>query len=89
MLVRKKVELFNLWLDNQQDWDRVVCTVEREQATTNLSRKEWQAIQAKTLKASMSEDRFNDIIKKRTDAGLYYKDDDFPDDPMDWVSKEN
>ena len=31
----------------------------------------------------MSEERFNDLVKKRTEAGLYYKDEDWPDDPED------
>lgn len=87
MLLRKKQELFNIWLDNSQDWDKVKCAVERQQLTSNLNRKEWTAVQAKTLKAEMSEDRFNDIIKKRTESGLYYQDEDYPSDPMDRGSK--
>lgn len=49
----------------------------------DLSRKEWTAVQAKTLKAELTEERFDDLIKRRTDAGLYYPDEDYPQDPMD------
>ena len=83
MLVRRKQDLFALWLDNQMDWDRVKCEVEREQATLNLSRKEWSAVQAKDLQKQYSEERYNDIVQKRTEAGLFYLDDDYPDDPLD------
>ena len=83
MLVRRKQDLFSLWLDNQMDWDRVKCEVEREQATLNLSRKEWTAVQAKDLQKQYSQERYDDIIQKRTEAGLYYVDDDYPNDPLD------
>ena len=86
MLKHKKHELFNLWLDNGMDWDKVTCHVEREQATKNLSRKQWTAIQAKVLKEKLTPERFEEIIKKRMDAGLFYKDDDYPNDPLDRVS---
>ena len=85
MLARKKVELFNIWLENQMDWDRVSMKVERENRTSNLNRAEWEAVQAKTLRASYTEDQFNDLIKKRTEANLYYKDEDFPEDPEERV----
>lgn len=75
--------MFNIWLDNQCDWDKLKCHVERERASLDLSRKEWTAVQAKTLKAELSEERFEDLIKRRTDAGLYYPDEDYPSDPMD------
>jgi len=86
MLKRKKHELFNLWMDNGMDWDKVTCHVEREQACKNVSRKQWTAVQSKVLKQQLTPERYEDIIKKRMDAGLYYKDDDYPNDPLDWVS---
>lgn len=61
--------------------------MEREQSTSNLARKEWIAVQAKTLKLSMEPDRFEDLIKKRTEQGLFYADEDYPADPMDQGSK--
>ena len=85
MLKRKKVDLFALWLDHGQDWGRVTCQVERAKETSNLARKEWGAVKAKTLKAEMDEEKYKDLIKKRTDQGLYYKDEDYPDDPEDNV----
>ena len=83
MLKRKKQDLFAIWLDSDQSWDRVEMEVERLQQSTNLARKEWCAVQAKVLKASMDEAKYQDLLKKRVDAGLYYKDDDYPDDPED------
>lgn len=86
----KKTDLFALWLDNDEDWDRVTCSVERYMESRNLSRKQWTAIQAKVLKARYNDDeKFNTVIKQRTDAGLFYLDDMFPEDPMDWVLPKN
>lgn len=75
------MELFNIWLDSGKNWDKVAAHFEREQASQNLSRKQWTAIQAKELKKRMSEERFKDLIEKRTSAGLYYQDADYPNDP--------
>lgn len=82
---KKKNDLFELWLDHGMDWDKVVCEVERLARTKNLARKEWIAVQAKVLKVQMDEDKYNDLIQKRTTAGLYYPDDDYPTDPLDRV----
>ena len=79
--------MFGLWLDFGEDWDRVQCEVERRAESTNLARSEWVAVQAKTLKAGMEQSKFDELIKKRIDAGLYYQDLDFPSDPMDWGSQ--
>ena len=73
-----------MWLENDMSRDRVQCVVERQQTSSNLSRKEWVAVQAKDLKTRLPEDRFNELIKRRTEAGLYYPDEDYPDDDMDW-----
>ncbi|CAK9062466.1 30S ribosomal protein S6, partial [Durusdinium trenchii] len=82
----KKTDLFNLWLDHGGEWDSVACAVERAQETVNLSRKEWVAIQAKTLKERLPEARFTELIRKRMEAGLFYKDDDFPEDELEnWI----
>ena len=79
----KKVDLFGIWLDHNQDWDAVVCHVERQTETKNLSRKQWVAVQAKVLKGQMDETKYEDLIRRRTEQGLYYDDDDFPNDPLD------
>ena len=78
MLKRKKLDLFGLWLDCDGDWSRVEIEAERLQQSTNLSRKQWTAMQAKEIRKTMSEERFNDLVKKRTEAGLYYKDEEGP-----------
>ncbi|CAL1160360.1 unnamed protein product [Cladocopium goreaui] len=86
LLRKKKTDLFGLWLDFGEDWDRVQCEVERRAESTNLARSEWVAVQAKTLKAGMEQSKFDELIKKRIDAGLYYQDLDFPSDPMEnWI----
>lgn len=86
---KQKVDLFNLWLDFGQSWDKVVAEVSRVSSNKNLSRRQWVAVQAKTLKAQFDdEDKFNNLISKRTEAGLFYKDEDYPTDPMDRVCEK-
>ena len=86
LLRRKKTDIFALWLDHQQDWDKVEVQVTRLSSTTNTSRKQWQAIQVKTLKEQMSQERLDDLLRKRAEQGLTYKDDDYPNDPLEeWV----
>ena len=89
MLKRKKTDLFGLWIDFNEDWDRVAAEVERTRETSNLSRKEWEAVQAKTLKSQMSQEKFDDLVKKRKESGLYYQDDDYPNDELDRGSSKN
>ena len=51
----------------------------------NVSRKQWTAVQAKVLKQRYADDaKFDEVVKQRKDAGLYYLDDMFPNDDMDW-----
>ena len=79
-LVKKKVELFNWWLDADQVWDKVVMIAERGQESKNLSRKQWTAVQVKELRKQFSAEKVEDLLQKRYSAGLWYKDDDYPDD---------
>ena len=68
------------------DWDRVEVQVSRLSSTTNLNRKQFQAIQVKTLKKELSEERLKDLLSKRTQQGLTYRDEDYPEDPDEmWV----
>ena len=53
---------------------------ERSQSCTNLSRKQMTAIQVKDLRKTMSEDKLALLLKKRYDQGMWYKDEDWPDD---------
>lgn len=83
LLKRQKQDIFGLFLDFEGDWDKVECEAQRWSKTKNLARKDWTAVQAKTLKLQMDDDKFNALIKKREDAGLCYPDYDWPNDPMD------
>ena len=86
LLRRKKTEIFNLWLDHKQDWDKVEVQVTRLSSTQNLSRKQWQAVQVKTLEKEMGEERLKDLVRKRTEQGLTYPDEDYPEDEREkWI----
>ena len=89
MYKKNKVELFNLWLDSGRDWDQTCILVERSQSNLNLNRKEWKGVKAKDLKAQFGEAKALEIIAKRQESGMWYKDEDFPSDPEDWVAVQN
>lgn len=80
MLRKSKVDLFGLWIDSGYDWDSVECEVQRTSGQKQLARRAWQAVQAKKLKETMTEDRYKELITKRVQAGLYYDDEDHPED---------
>lgn len=77
-------------MDFNEDWDKVSAEVERYMESKNVSRKQWTAIQAKVLEQRYADDpaKFDEVIKQRKDAGLFYLDDMFPNDPMDWCLDE-
>ena len=80
---RPKTDLFAAWLDSGMSWERTEVLIQRRQDSKNLARRQMTGIQAKTLKEKLGEEKANRIITLRKDQGLYYQDDDFPDDPED------
>ena len=85
-LMRDKTNLFGLWLDSGRDWEKTTITAERRHSTSTLARKEMQAIKAKHILESLGAEKGKAIIQKRKDAGLYYLDEDWPDDEMEtWI----
>lgn len=80
---RSKTDLFGAWLDAGMNWDQTQVLVQRRQDSKNLARRQMTGVQAKTLKEKLGEEKANRVINLRKDQGLYYPDDDFPDDPED------
>ena len=80
---RSKTDLFAAWLDAGMSWEKTEVLIQRRQDSKNLARRQMTGIQAKTLKEKLGEEKANRIITLRKDQGLYYQDDDFPDDPED------
>ncbi|CAK9005889.1 Uncharacterized protein SCF082_LOCUS8785 [Durusdinium trenchii] len=75
-----KVELFNFWLDSEKSWDACALHVQRLHETKHQSKKGWVAIQGRELVTKYGEDRAKEIMNRRTEEGMYYKDDLYPDD---------
>ena len=82
-LKKKKQDIFALWLDHDEDWDQVAVAAERMHESKNLARKQWTAIQYKELEKTFDQTKLEEIVKKRTEQGLWYADEDFPTDPKD------
>ena len=75
-----RLELFDMWLDSGKNWDSVVLQVQRKHETSHASKSGWEAKKGRTIKAEMGETKGAELIKIRTEAGMYYTDPDFPDD---------
>lgn len=76
----QKVELFNWWLDSGRDWDKVQMIVKRVAEGRNTSTKGWHAVQGKQLRTQLTQEKFDKLVASRMQSGLYYQDEDFPDD---------
>ena len=71
------------WLDNGGDWDATKVQVERTQSQKNSTVNGWRAVQGKELRPKYTPEKFAQLVASRRAAGLFYKDDDFPDDEDD------
>lgn len=81
--VNNKLDLFNLWLDNGQSWEKCVVEVQRKAELEHQAVRGWEAVQGKELRKRYTEEKFDALIKSRKEAGLWYECEDFPDDPDD------
>ena len=75
-----RLELFNLWLDNNGDWDKCTLEVERQHLTKNETTRGWKAVPGKELRSKYTKEKFEALVQSRKNAGLFYEDTDFPDD---------
>ena len=80
MYTASKQDLFNMWMDVNMDWTACSLEVERRHEQKNVSTRGWVAKQGKELRSSYSDDKFQLLVSKRKEQGLYYEDPDFPGD---------
>lgn len=78
-----KLDLFNIWLDSDQNWDTTVLEVERVQQQTNEAKRGWESKKGRDIKKEFGEEKGQQIIDSRTLSGMYYDCDLFPNDPDD------
>ncbi|CAJ1399311.1 unnamed protein product [Effrenium voratum] len=75
-----KGDLFEKWLEGNKDWGQAELLVQRSASNTNLNRKQWQAVKGRTLKEDYGEEKARKLMELRRSSGLWYADEDFPDD---------
>lgn len=77
-----KTCLFGMWLDAKKDWTECSLILERTMKQQNEAEKGWCAVQGKDLKKKFegNPDKYQKLIESRKKSGLWYPDDDFPDD---------
>ena len=80
---KSKTDLFNLWLDSGMDWEKTTVLAERKRLTRSLSRNQLEAVQAKELYEKRGSEKAQQLIAMREKEGMWYPDDDFPQDPME------
>lgn len=78
-----KLECFNMWLDCDKSWDETALQVERIQKNEVKSKRGWVAVQGTKLVEQRGKEKAEKIIKSRRESGMYYNDEDFPDDEME------
>lgn len=78
---KDKLELFNIWLDCDKDWNSCKLEVERRTACKTTAEKGWEAVQGKELRKRFQDvSKFNQLVKARKESGLCFEDEDFPGD---------
>ena len=77
---KDKVELFNIWLDCNKDWNSCKLEVERLSSSRTTAEKGWEAVQGKELRQKLSQEKFDQLVASRKASGLCFDDDDFPND---------
>ena len=83
-----KVDLFNMWLGSGKDWSQCELLVKRKQEKKNEGVKGWEAIQGRVLKTRYTTEKWEKLKESRKSSGLWYPDQDFPDDDDDpYLSK--
>lgn len=77
-----KTCLFGMWLDSGKDWNQCSLTLERTLKQKNESEKGWCAVQGRELKKKYEGNpkKYQKLVESRKKSGLWYPDDDFPDD---------
>lgn len=78
-----RVELFNMWLDSDKNWDEIKVKVDRLHENTNEASKGFISVKGRDIKKQYGDERGQQIMDARVESGMYYKDDDFPEDPND------
>ena len=80
---QNKLECFNMWLDMGKSWDAVALKVKRTHEESHESQRGWVAKQGRVLKEEKGVEKATKIMASRKAAGLFYRDEDFPDDEDD------
>lgn len=83
LFLSSKKEVFNLWLDSGMDWKKRQLEAERKHQQRNVAMRGWKAIQGKELRKAYSQEKFDSLVKKRKEQGLFYEDEEFKGDDED------
>ena len=78
----QKTDLFGMWLDSNRDWTKCQLLLERKIKQEHEAEKGWCAIQGRDLKLKYQNtpEKAEKLMATRKSQGLWYPDDDFPDD---------
>ena len=78
----QKTDLFGMWLDAKRDWTKCQLLPERKVKQENEAERGWCAVQGRDLKAKYQStpEKAEKLMSTRKSQGLWYADDDFPDD---------
>lgn len=81
-----RIDLFNMWLDCDKSWDKVILEVERIHKLKSEAKRGWVAVQGKDIKRTHDDDKAKALIASRKASGLWYPSEDFENDDDDAFS---
>ena len=82
-VLKNKNCLFNAWCDANRNWDECKLIMERTQKNSTEGLSGWKAVKGRDLVSEYGEAKAETLMTKRYAAGLYYDDEDFPDDKLE------
>ena len=82
-VLKNKNCLFNAWCDANRNWDECKLIMERTQKNSTEGLSGWVAVKGRDLVKEYGEAKAETLMSKRYSSGLYYDDEDFPDDKLE------
>ncbi len=86
------MNLFNIWLANERDMAKLEMIVKRRATKGTDSKQIWCTMKIDKMKELYSDEKVDLLIERKTKAGHFDEDPEFPDDKTErhfWMFKES
>ena len=85
-----KAGLFKTFVERDGNWDSVKAAVQRQSEASTTGKEKLKAMKPRDIRLLYPQDsaKGEQVISRRVKAGLYYPDEDFPNDPEECPPKK-